>query len=160
MMTTNASTNSESVTAAPAAPTAPTAPTIPPTAAGDWLIGDSYDSTADMSMAQLAEKVATNLYNVRADDLFPAIAGFDVSVDSGAPVPVLRIGITGLVDATLTATSDVYDWMRAFGLANHYNRVNLARPGQARFIQHITALGPHGEPGLVLIGMMHNVGIA
>jgi hypothetical protein len=152
MMTTNASTNSESVTAAPA---------IPPTAAGDWLIGDSYDSTADMSMAQLAEKVATNLYNVRADDLFPAIAGFDVSVDSGAPVPVLRIGITGLVDATLTATSDVYDWMRvAFGLANHYNRVNLARPGQARFIQHITALGPHGEPGLVLIGMMHNVGIA
>jgi hypothetical protein len=154
-MMTNAPTDSESAT------TTPTAPAIPPTAAGDWLIGESYDTTADMSMAQLAEKVETNLYNVRADELFPAIADFAVSVDSGAPVPVLRIGITGLVDDTLTATSEVYDWMRvAFGLANHYNRVNLAHPSQARFIQHITALGPHGEPGLVLIGMMHNVGIA
>lgn len=150
-MSTNAST--ESATTEPAAP-------IPPVA-GEWLIGESYDSTAAMTMTHLAEKVATNLYNVRADELFPAIAGFDVSVDSDGPVPVLRIGITGLVDATLTATSEVYDWMRvAFGLANHYNRVNLARPTDARFIQRITALGPHGEPSLVLIGMMHNIGIA
>lgn len=153
MMTTRAST--EPATAGPAAPD------IPLAVAGEWLIGDSYDSTADMTMPQLAGKVATNLYNVRADELFPAIAGFDVSVDSDAPVPVLRIGITGLVDATLAATSEVYDWMRvAFGLANHYNRVNLTRPTDARFIQHITALGPGGEPILVLVGMMHNVGIA
>ncbi|HYS38754.1 MAG TPA: hypothetical protein VEO01_24295 [Pseudonocardiaceae bacterium] len=43
-----------------------------------------------------------------------------------------------------------------FGLTNHYNRVHLTRPDQARFIQHIAALRPDGAPAIVLVGMMHD----
>lgn len=41
-------------------------------------------------------------------------------------------------------------------MTNHYNRVHLTHPEQARFIQHIAALHPNGTPAIVLVGMMHD----
>ncbi len=154
-MTTNPTTTTGSATTDPASREAAT----PTTIAGQWLVGEHYDSTADLPMGQIADAVYKDLYDVRNDDMLPAIANFEVSVDSDGPVPILRIGIAGLIDATspTVETSVIYEAMRSvFGLANHYNRVNLAQPNQARFIQHITALRADGEPGIVLIGMMHD----
>lgn len=120
-----------------------------------WLTGDYYHETAAWSMDQVADRVCQDLYDVRYDDLVPATAEFDVTPDTDGTVPVLRVTISGLVytlDPSVT-----YNAMRtAFGLANHYNRVNLTRPERTRFIQHITALRPDGTPAVLLIGMMHD----
>lgn len=155
---------------APTPPSAPTAPdpasptpTTPPTTAGEWLIGDHYDDTAELPMSRIAEAVHMDLYDVRNDKMLPAMADFEVSLDNDGPIPVLRIGVAGLIGESVGIgdMSTVYEVMRsAFGLANHYNRVNLARPTEARFIQHITAFKSDGEPDVVLIGMMHDAATA
>jgi hypothetical protein len=116
-----------------------------------------------MSMTQIAETLHMDLRDIRTDDMLPATADFEVTVNSDGPVPALQVSLTGLIDATAipSAWSTVYEAMRTvLDLANHYNRVNLTRPGQARFIQHITALRPDGTPGVVLIGMMHEAATA
>jgi hypothetical protein len=133
-----------------------------PPATGEWLAGDYYDQTADWSLDRVADRVHQDLYDVRHDDLLPATAEFEVTPDTDGPIPVLRVTISGLV-GTLDSSviyhdsSVVYESMRVvFGLTNHYNRVNLTRPDQARYIQHITALRPDGAPTIVLVGMMHD----
>lgn len=150
--------------------TAHTAATDPATAAdtaresGEWLVGDYYDQTADWPLGRVADRVQQDLYDVRYDDMLPATAEFEVTPDSEGPVPVLRVTITGLIGTVdsptiyaYTNSSVVYEAMRtAFGLANHYNRVHLTRPDQARFVQHVAALRPDGAPAIVLVGMMHD----
>jgi hypothetical protein len=152
-MTTNATPTTEPATNA----------VTTPTTAVDWLVGDHYDRTAAWPIAQIADSVHQDLHDVRHDDMLPATAEFTVSSDDDGPVPVLRVTISGLID---TADADeirtvdgsvVYACMRTvFDLTNHYNRVDLAHPGQARFIQHIAALRADGAPAIVLIGMMHD----
>ena len=157
-MTTNATPTPQSPTTTPS-DDEPATHTHPPTATGGWLRGDHYDDTAELPMSRIAETVHMDLYDVRNDNMLPAIADFEVSLDDSGPVPVLRIGIAGLIGEPggIGDRSVVYDVMRSvFGLANHYNRVNLARPTDARFIQHIIALNTDGEPDVVLIGMMHD----
>lgn len=164
--------------------TTDTAPTTPATKTGDiapaaeWLIGDYYDQTVDLSLDQVADRVRQDLYDVRYDHMLPAHAEFDVTADTTGPVPVLRVTITGLVDTdnpSAGVTDDeaavvydairrvygdgavVYEVMRrAFELGNHYNLVHLTRPERSRFIQHIAALRPDGVPAIVLVGMMHD----
>lgn len=160
-MTTNATPTPPSALTAPDTTSAATPPT-PPATGGEWLTGDHYDNTAELPMSRIAEAVHMDLYDVRNDDMLPAVAEFDVSVGTDGPVPVLRIGIAGVIgeSAGIGDMLNVRDVMRsAFELANHYNRVNLACPVEARFIQHINALKPNGDPAVVLIGMMHNVAI-
>jgi hypothetical protein len=137
----------------------PVTPTPPSATAGGWVRGDHYDDTAELPMSRIAETVHMDLYDVRNDDMLPAIADFEVSLEDSGPVPVLRIGIAGLIGEPggIGDRPVVYDVMRSvFELVNHYNRVNLDRPTDARFIQHITALNADGEPDVVLIGMMHD----
>lgn len=71
----------------------------------------------------------------------------DVVADESGPVGVLRISISGLPrsgDPSHSATSEaVYV---AFELASHYNRVDLAHPERARFIQCITTITDDGDP--------------
>lgn len=156
-MTTNA-TPTPRPTTTTSADDGPAAQTTPPTTTGEWLRGDHYDDTAELPMSRIAETVHMDLYDVRNDNMLPTIADFEVSLDDG-PIPVLRIGIAGLIGDPdgFADRSAVYDVMRSvFGLANHYNRVNLTRPTDARFMQYITALNTDGEPDVVLIGIMHD----
>lgn len=157
-MTTDTTPTRPSHTTTPA-DNGPTTQSTPPTTTGAWLRGDHYDDTAELPMSRIAEAVHMDLYDVRNDDMLPAIADFEVSLDDDGPIPVLRIGIAGLIGGPggIGDRSAVYDVMRSvFELANHYNRVNLTRPTDARFVQHITALNVDGEPDAVLVGIMHD----
>jgi hypothetical protein len=139
-MTTNPVTTTGSATTDPATREAAT----PTTTAGQWLVGEHYDSTADLPMGQIADTVYTDLYDVRNDDMLPAIANFEVSVDSDGPIPILRIGIAGLIDATSPAveTSVIYEAMRSvfgFGQPLQPGQPGTAQPGAVHPTHHRAA---------------------
>jgi hypothetical protein len=87
--------------------------------------------------------------------MIPAGIRFGVVADESGPVGVLRVSISGLprtADPDHTPTRRV---VRAvFELASHYNRVGLAHPERARFLQHIVTLTDQGRPGATWVATM------
>ncbi len=103
------------------------------------ITGDHHADTATLPIDDIAARLMKDLNDVRDDGMFPSDAEFSISTDKTGTVPVLRV--TAACD---TDVSDAITGIAAhlaaqvFGLASHYNEVNLDQPDQARFLQHVT----------------------
>jgi hypothetical protein len=118
------------------------------------LTGDHHAETADLTIDDIAARLIKNLVNVQDDGMLPANAEFSVTADNAGDVPVLRVNVTcgaDISDAITGITAHLA--AQVFGLASHYNEVDLDHPGQAKFLQHITVKCGDSAPA-TLVGAM------
>lgn len=108
------------------------------TATRGRITGDHYADTADLTVDDIAARLSKDLVDVRSDGMLPADAEFSVTADNAGDQPVLRVAVacdTDISDAITGITAHLA--AQVFGLASHYNEVDLDQPGHARFLQHI-----------------------
>jgi hypothetical protein len=126
-----------------------------------YLIGDHYDETADWPIEKLADRLRTDILDVQRDDMIPAEAAFVVDGDESGPQSIIHITISGLhtlhdTDRFLTREGPTLSaTVTVFGLAGNYNRVERARPANARFLVQIDAVTADGDRYSVLVGTIH-----
>lgn len=99
---------------------------------------------------EVARHIENSLWSVQSDDLLPPHTRFEVTADTTGSVDLIRIMLFGV--AGIGECADAVH--RAFGLANHYNRVNLTRPEQTRFVQCVLAVHDDRRPAVAVVGMM------
>jgi len=120
-----------------------------------WMTGELYPATADESLREVARRLRQDLLDVQADGLLPSWLLFGVEPDESGPVGVLCVTVAGLPRPADPESSTTRQVVRTvFELASHYNRVYLAHPYCARFLQYITTLTDHGTLGAVWITTM------
>lgn len=108
------------------------------TAARGRLTGDHHADTAELSLEGIAARLIKDLADVQDDGMLPAEAEFSVTTDHSGEEPVLRVTVTCDADISDAITGiAAHLAAQVFGLASHYNEVNLDQPGHARFLQHI-----------------------
>ncbi|WP_434447694.1 hypothetical protein [Lentzea sp. E54] len=108
------------------------------TATRGRLTGEHHADTADLTVDDIAARLVKNLRNIQYDGLLPADAEFSVTADNAGDQPVLRVTVTCDTDISDAITGiAAHLAAQVFGLASHYNEVDLDQPGHARFLQHV-----------------------
>jgi hypothetical protein len=120
--------------------------------AGWWMTGDLYEATAGDTLGEVAQRLRRDLLDVQGDGLIPAGVRFGVAAVEESGPGVLCITLAGLPRADPSSSVVVREVVRAvFELASQYNRVHLAAPYRARFLQYITILPGRDAVGAVWI---------
>lgn len=102
------------------------------------LVGEHHADTAKLSADDIAARLFKDLGDIRGDGMLLADAEFSVTADAAAQVPVLRVTVTCNTDAgDAIAGMAAHLAGQVFGLASHYNEVDLDQPSQVRFLQHV-----------------------
>ena len=108
------------------------------TATRGRLTGDHHIDTAELTVNDIAARLIKDLTDVRGDGMLPADAEFSVTADDAGDQPMLRVTVTCDTDISDAITGvAAHLAAQVFGLASHYNEVDLDRPGRPRFLQHI-----------------------
>jgi hypothetical protein len=120
------------------------------------MTGDLYEATAGETLGEVAQRLRRDLLDVQGDGMLPPGVRFGVqAAEESGPVGVLCITLAGLPRAADPGHTGVRGVVRTvFELASHYNRVHLAAPHRARFLQYITTLTDRGALGAVWITTM------
>jgi hypothetical protein len=120
--------------------------------AGRWMAGDLYEATAGHPLAEVAQRLRRDLLDVQGDGLIPAGVRFGVAAVEESGPGMLCITLAGLPQAGHPGNVAVREVVRTvFELASQYNRVHLAAPYRARFLQYITTLTDRDTVGAVWI---------
>jgi hypothetical protein len=115
------------------------------------LTGDDHAATADLTLEDIAARLTEDLRSVQGDGMLPADAEFKVIADDTGDEQVLRVTVTCGTDIS-DAISEIAVHLVAqvFQLASNYNEVDLDRPDDARFLQHVhVKCGDSAEATLV-----------
>lgn len=99
---------------------------------------DYHADNGELSLEDIAALLTKDLHDVQGDGMLPADAEFKVIADITGNDPVLRVTVTCDTDISDAITGIAVRLAeQVFELASQYNEVDLDRPGDARFLQHI-----------------------
>jgi hypothetical protein len=123
-----------------------------------YIVGDDYDDTATMSTAELVDRLRRDIIDVQGDEMIANEAAFVVTARDSGTHDIIHVAVSGMpipdMPSGFAADRIRKTISTIFGLASNYNRVEPARPDQARFMVVIEVIADDGTRISGFVGTM------